>query len=95
MVTLRPDLLGRRLRQGRVGFEGLMEDLHFPPFLVDRFDRRLVTVEVAASQIQNPDATVFVRKDLPGHKDWEIQPLDPSLDRVLFCPGQLVMKVWT
>lgn len=55
-----------------------MEGFHFPPFLVDRFNRRQATVEVAASQIQESGAAVFVRKDLPGHEDWKIQALDPS-----------------
>lgn len=64
MIALRPDPLGRRLCQSRIGFEGLMEDFHFPPFLEDRFDRRWVAVEVATSQIQYPGAAVLVRKDL-------------------------------
>jgi len=51
VVALRPDPLGRRLGQGRIGLECLMEDFHFPPFLVDCFNRRLVAVEVAAGQI--------------------------------------------
>ncbi len=41
-----------------------MEDLHFPPFLVDCFNRRHVAVEVATSQIQNHGTAILVRKDL-------------------------------
>ena len=90
MVALRPDPLGRRLCQSRIGFERLMEDFHFPPFLVDCFNRRLVAVEVAARQIQNPGATVVVRKDLAAQQHGEVKPLEPSLNGFLFRPGQLV-----
>ena len=64
VVALRPGPLGWRLRQRRIGFEGFVEDFHFPPFLVDRPNRRWVTVEVAAGQIQNPGAAVLVRNGL-------------------------------
>lgn len=46
-----------------------MEDFHFPPFLVDRSDRRLVTVEVATSQVQNPGAPALVRGGLAALVD--------------------------
>jgi len=90
MVALSPDPLGRRFGQGRIGLEGFVEDFHFPPFLVDRLNRRLVAAEVATSQIQNPGAAVLVRKDLAAQRHGEIQPLEPSLYGFLFWPGQLV-----
>ena len=87
MVALCPEPLGRRLGQGRIGLEGLMEDFHFPPFLVDRLNRRWVAVEVATSQVQNPGAAVLVRKDLAAQLHREVESLEPSLSGFLFCPG--------
>ncbi len=66
-----------------------MEDFHFPPFLVDRFDRRLAAVEVAAGQIQGPGAAVLVRKDLAAQQHGEVQPLEPSLYGSLLRPAEL------
>ena len=86
VVALRPDPLGRGLGQGRIGFERLMEDFHFPPFLIDCFNRRWVAVEVATSQIQDPGAAVLVRKDLLAQQHGETQSLEPSLNRFLFLP---------
>ena len=83
MVALGPDPLGRGLGQGRIGLEGFVEDFHFPPFLVDCFNRRLVAVEVATRQIQNPGTTVFVRKDLAAQQHGEVKPLKPCLKGLL------------
>ena len=38
---------GRRLGQGGIGFERLMQGLHFPPFLVDRADGWASAVQIA------------------------------------------------
>ena len=47
MVALRPDGMGRRTGQPGVGFDGFMEDLDVPPFLVDGRDAVVVEQEVA------------------------------------------------
>ena len=46
-VALRPDGRGRRTGQPGVGFDGFMEDLDVPPFLVDCRDAAVVEQEVA------------------------------------------------
>ena len=61
--------LGSRGMRGRfgkssVGFQGFMEDLHVPPFLVGRGDCVPVGVQVATYQIQSSDAIILVFKDL-------------------------------
>ena len=53
--------------------ERLVKGLHVPPFLVDCDDAFCVTLEVAASQIQNPGATVFVCKDLADEENRKVQ----------------------
>ena len=64
MVALRPDGVGRRAGQAGVGFDGFVKDLDAPPFLVDCRDAAVVEQEVARRQIEDTDASVFVRKDL-------------------------------
>ena len=64
VVALSSDCLRRRLGQRGVALERLVKRLHFPPFLVDRFDGLAFTVQVAASQIQRPGAAISVLKEL-------------------------------
>ena len=46
--------------------------LHFPPPLVDCDDAFSVAIEVAASQIHNPGATIFVSKGLTDEKNGKV-----------------------
>ena len=47
MVALRPDGVGRRAGQAGVGFDGFVEDLGVPSFLLDCRDAVVVDEEVA------------------------------------------------
>ena len=54
-----------RLSQGSIGLERFMKRLHFPPFLIDRFDGFAITMKITASQKYLSCAFIFVCKDLP------------------------------
>lgn len=55
-----------------------MELLDFPPFLVDRGDLSAVARQIAAYQIQQADAAVFVGKDPTGQKAPHGETFQPS-----------------
>ena len=93
VVALSSDCLRRRLGQRGVALERLVKRLHFPPFLVDRFDGLAFTVQVAASQIQRPGAAISVLKDLAKQQDRKVQSPQPAAHRLTFRQVQRVYPV--
>ena len=95
MVALSSDCLPRRLGKCGVALERLVKRLHFPLFLVDRFDGLVFTVQVAASQLQCPGAAIFVLKDLAKQQDRKVQSPQPAAHRLTFRQAQRVYPVKT
>ena len=62
-----------------------MEDLDFPPFLVNRLERFTVTIQIAAYQIENACAAVLVFKDLAEQWHGKIHACYPAHNRFTFC----------
>lgn len=70
---------GRRLRQGRIGFQGFVKHFDLPPFLVDCRDRVAIAGKITAYQIQPARAAVLVCKDLPNQKDFMSVTFQPAV----------------
>ena len=73
-----------------MALERLVKSLHVPPFLGDGDDVFFIALEVAASQIQNPRAAIFVRKDLAHEKNWEVQPSQVATHGLAFRQVQRI-----
>ena len=87
MVCLGSRGMRRGFGKSGIGFQGVMEDLHVPPFLVGRGDCVPVGVQIATDEIQSSDATVLVFKDLAHQLDRKREFFEPAGEGSLFCPG--------
>ena len=56
-----------------------MEDLDFPPFLVNCLEGLAVAVQITAYQIENACAAALVFKDLAEQQDGKVQACYPAL----------------
>ena len=61
-----------------------MEDLDFPPFLVNCLEGLAVAVQITAYQIENACAAALVFKDLAEQQDGKVQACYPALNRLAF-----------
>ena len=53
------------LGEGGIGLKRFMKRLHFPSFLIDRFDGFAITCKLTASDKHLACASILVCKDLP------------------------------
>ena len=90
MVALSPQRSRGGLGQIRIGLQGFVKDLHLPPFFVGCGYGVIVARQVAANQMQNSRAVVFVFKDLAYHKDFCRISLEPAAHRSVLWKIQFI-----
>ena len=67
------------MSQAGIGFDGFMEDLDVPSFLIGCREWVVGQEQVAGHPIENPRASIVVRKDLLGQDHRERKPFDVDL----------------